>query len=75
MTTRIYAVQGNDSFHLVEASTKNAALRHVAEKHFEVTVATQKTLVGAIQDGVQIEQAGEEPAPVAATPAATAKAQ
>jgi hypothetical protein len=58
--TRIYAVQGNNTFHLVEAATKNAALRHVAEKHFEVSVATQKTLVGAIQDGVLIEQAGAE---------------
>jgi hypothetical protein len=66
MTTRIYAVQGTDSFHLVEANTKNAALRHVAEKHFEVSVATQKTLVGAIQDGVQIEQAGAEEPPAAA---------
>ena len=58
--TRIYAVEGRDSFHLVEASTKYAALRHIAEKHFEVSVATQKTLVGAIQDGVKIEKAGEE---------------
>ena len=62
--TRIYAVQGTDnsSFHLVEASNKNAAMRHVAKKHFEASVATQKTLVAAIQDGVQIEKAGDEPA-------------
>lgn len=60
MTTRIYAVQGEDSFHLVEASTKVAALRHVAEKNFRVSVANQHTLVGAMRDGVQIEVAGAE---------------
>ena len=59
MTTRIYAVEGEDSFHLVEANTKIAALRHVAEKHFSATVANQKTLVAAMRNGVQIEFAGE----------------
>lgn len=64
MSTRIYAVEGAESFHLVEASTKVAALRHVAEKHFNVSVANQKTLVGAMKDGVQIEVAGaEQPEP------------
>lgn len=60
MATRIYAVEGKDTFHLVEAATKVAALRHVAEKHFQVMVANQKTLVGAMRDGVQIEAAGSE---------------
>lgn len=59
MNTRIYAVEGKDVFHLVEASTKVGALRHVADKHFAVSVATQKTLVGAMRDNVQIEVAGE----------------
>jgi hypothetical protein len=58
MSTRIYAVAGRDSFHLVEANTKVGALRHVAEKHFTVVVANQKTLVAAMRDGVKIEQAG-----------------
>lgn len=62
MTTRIYAVESKDGFHLVEASTKVSALRHVAEKHFNVAVANQKTLVGAMKDGVKIEVAGEDPA-------------
>lgn len=67
MSSRIYAVEGKDSFHLVEAGTKVGALRHVAERHFNVSVATQKTLVGAMRDGVQIEVAGaEEPAAQAA---------
>jgi hypothetical protein len=60
MSTRIYAVAGRDSFHLVEANTKVGALRHVAEKHFTVAVANQKTLVAAMKDGVKIEQAGAE---------------
>lgn len=63
MTTRIYAVEGKNSFHLVEASTKVGALRHVAEKHFAVSVANQKTLVGAMRDGVKIETAGGQQEP------------
>jgi len=66
MSTRIYAVQAGDIFKLVEASTKNAALRHVAKDLITVEVATQKTLVGAMQDGVKVERAGEEPATDAA---------
>jgi hypothetical protein len=61
MTTRIYAVESKDGFHLVEASTKVGALRHVAEQHFQVSVATQRTLVGAMRDGIRIEVAGEQP--------------
>ena len=60
MTTRIYAVEGPQGFHLVEAGTKVGALRHVAEKHFTVLVANQKTLVAAMKDGVQIETAGAD---------------
>ena len=63
MSTRIYAVQAGDIFKLVEAGSKNAALRHVAKDLITVEVATQKTLVGAMQDGVKVERAGaEEPA-------------
>lgn len=63
MSTRIYAVQAGEIFRLVEASTKNAALRHVAKDLITVEVATQKTLVGAMTDGIKVEQAGaEEPA-------------
>ena len=62
MTTRIYSVKGNDTFHLVEASTKNTALRHVADRLLSVEVCDQKTLVAAIQDGIKVEVAGEAPA-------------
>lgn len=64
MTTRIYSVISNvpgHGFHLVEAATKNAALRHVAEGLFNVEVASQRTLVAAMQDGVKIEVAGLQP--------------
>lgn len=55
MASRIYAVQAGDIFRLVEASTKNAALRHVAKDLIHVEVANQKTLVAAMQDGVKVE--------------------
>lgn len=66
MATRIYAVQAGNVFRLVEASTKNAALRHVAKDLINVEVATQRTLVAAMKDGVQVETAGAEE-PEAAT--------
>lgn len=63
MTTRIYAVQAGEMFRLVEATTKNAALRHVANDLIKVEVANQKTLVDAINDGVRVEKVSlEEPA-------------
>lgn len=66
MATRIYAVQAGNVFKLVEANTKNAALRHVAKDLITVEVATQRTLVAAMKDGVQVETAGAEE-PEAAT--------
>lgn len=60
MATRIYAVQSGDIFRLVEASSKQVALRHVAKDLIHVEVATQKTLVAAMQDGIKVEQAGAE---------------
>lgn len=62
MTTRIYAVQAGDSFRLVEANTKAAALRHVASDLIKVEIANQKTLVAAMQDGVRVERAAVEAA-------------
>lgn len=62
MSTRIYAVRGGEEFRLVKASTKQAALRHVAASRYAIDVADQETLVEAIQDGVTVETAGEEAA-------------
>jgi hypothetical protein len=66
MATRIYAVQAPNSFHLVEAGSKHSALRHVAKNLVDVEVASQKTLVAAMKDGIKIEVAGAEE-PEAAT--------
>lgn len=60
MATRIYAVQAPNSFHLVEAGSKNAALRHIARNLIQVDIANQKTLVAAMRDGVTVEVAGAE---------------
>lgn len=62
MTTRIYAVQSatGDDFRLVEAASKQAALRHVTESLYNVDVANQKTLVAAMQAGVVVEVAGAQ---------------
>ena len=62
MTTSIYAVQGPDQFRLVEATSKQAALRYVARNILTVERASQKTLVAAMQDGVKVEVAGTEEA-------------
>ena len=63
MKTSIYAVQGPIQFRLVEATSKQAALRHVARDILSVERASQKTLVAAMTDGIKVELAGaEEPA-------------
>jgi hypothetical protein len=66
MKTSIYAVQGPAQFRLVEAGSKQAALRHVARDILSVERASQKTLVAAMTDGVKVEVAGAEE-PEAAT--------
>ncbi len=60
MIRSIYAVQAPGQFRLVEATSKQAALRHVARNILTVERASQKTLVAAIQDGVKVEFAGED---------------
>jgi serine protease inhibitor len=75
MSTRIYAVQSADEeFRLVRATTKQAALRFVAERRYSIDVANQDTLVGAMEAGVKVEDATAVPttmetAEEAATPA------
>ena len=59
MATRIYAVQACDTFRLIEANTKAAALRHVAKDLISVEVANQKTLVAAMTDGIRVERVTE----------------
>jgi len=66
MATRIYAVQAGDIFKLVEAGSKQAALRHMAKNLITVEIANQKTIVAAMRDGIPVELAGAEE-PEAAT--------
>ena len=67
MKTSIYAVQGPTLFRLIEATSKQAALRFVARDILTVERASQKTLVAAMNDGIKVELAGpEEPATEAA---------
>lgn len=61
MSTRIYAVSSEDEFYLVEASTKQAALKHIANRRFSVEIARPKDIVGAMSSGVKVEVAGNEP--------------
>lgn len=63
-TTRIYTVSSEEEFYLVEASTKQAALRHIASRRFNVGVATPKVIVAAMSDGVKVEVAGDALDPV-----------
>lgn len=58
MSNRIYAVRARDTaeVRLVEAPTKQAALRHVSESLFEATVADQHTLIDAVAAGVEVEK-------------------
>jgi hypothetical protein len=64
MTSRIYAVHIPDtnSLHLVEASSKAAALRHVATQFISVEVPSQHDLIAAIKGGVEVEKAGADEA-------------
>lgn len=61
MNTRIYAVSSENEMYLVEAPSKYAALRHVAQRLFNVEVAKSKEIVSAMTSGVKVEIAGEEP--------------
>lgn len=66
MTSRIYSIQNDEGelISLVRASTKTAALRHVAELMFTVRVAEQDALVWGITNGIKIQDAkvkAEEP--------------
>lgn len=61
MTTRIYSVLvDKKSIRLVRAANPAQALRHVAKTSFDVRVSTQDDLVGAVADGVKVEDATKE---------------
>ena len=63
MKKRIYLVQqlgnDNDLDRLVDATSRSAALAHVANKMFRVHVATARHLATLLPEGVKVEEAGE----------------
>jgi hypothetical protein len=61
VSTRIYAVSNENEYYLVEATTRSAAVRHVAQRRYEVNIATAKDIVGAMNAGVKVEVAGDAP--------------
>lgn len=55
-TQRIYIVETpNGDIRLVRASLRQQALSHVANSTFTVQVASQDDLVGAVTQGIQVE--------------------
>ena len=55
-TQRIYIVgTPNGDIRLVRASLRQQALSHVANSTFTVQVASQDDLVGAVTQGIQVE--------------------
>lgn len=63
--TRIYVVTraGSLDTRLVEAVSQAQALRFVAEDEFVIKVANTKDVATAMAHGVELETAGDEPAP------------
>ena len=58
--TRIYKVNNPDgSVALVDAPSAKGAVNHIVGKFFKAELATQHELVDAVQQGIQIEKAGE----------------
>lgn len=64
--TRIYNVAYGDKTRLVEAPSAAAALSHVANDFFTVTVAAPRDIAHAMKSGVELETAhSKRTAPVA----------
>lgn len=61
-TTRIYAVtnRSTSSLTLVRATSGSQAVRRVARGLFDVAVASQETIVAALQDGAKVVDASEK---------------
>lgn len=53
---RIYKVTANGKEHLVNASSRNAAARHIAQKMIVSEVASQADLVRLAGAGVEVEE-------------------
>lgn len=57
MAERIYVVGGPQGIRLVNASTKQQAIAHVANSTIKANVASQTDLVELIGKGVKVEHA------------------
>jgi hypothetical protein len=55
MATRIYVVGGPTGIRLVDATTKQQAIAHVANSTINAHVASQKDLVELLAKGVAVE--------------------
>ncbi len=60
MTTRIYTVSDGNNDRLVRASSRAQAISHVARSVYASRVATQDDIVGHLQAGGKVEEAGAE---------------
>jgi len=58
MPTRIYVVNSNDKDELIEASSKAAAVNHVARGTIKAKVASQFELLALLEGGVTVQKAG-----------------
>jgi hypothetical protein len=55
MATRIYVVGGPTGIRLVDATTKQQAIAHVANSTINAHVASQKDLVELLAKGITVE--------------------
>jgi hypothetical protein len=55
MATRIYVVGGPTGIRLVDATTKQQAIAHVANSTINAHVASQKDLVELLAKGIAVE--------------------
>lgn len=60
MSKRIYLVTIGDEQHLIKASNKSQAVRHVADHTIKAEVATQDQLVTMITSGTVVVEAGAD---------------
>jgi hypothetical protein len=69
MSEKLYTVKSGDTVRIVAANNKVAALRHVAQSAFQVTLASNQELIELTKAGVEVER------PAAAQPAAAEAAE
>lgn len=62
MSARIYLViEPDGTRHLIRGASQQQARSHVARHQYHVNVASQDDIVSAMQDGVKVVDANQEP--------------